>query len=246
MNTNFTLSVVSHGQGTLVAGLLQSISARSDCHLFKIILTFNFPESEDFLADYSHLDIFVVRNSVIKGFGANHNQAFSLCNTTHFIVCNPDVRFLDCYLASMLEIASDPVVGVVGPACFDGDGVPQDSVRKFPTPSSLIRRRLMLNRMLDYEWSISSVVSVDWVAGMFMIFDRESYELVGGFDEGYFLYFEDVDICFRLSRLGKKTVWDCRSSIIHDARRSSHRHFKYLLWHLKGAIRFFNKQRRGS
>jgi N-acetylglucosaminyl-diphospho-decaprenol L-rhamnosyltransferase len=90
----------------------------------------------------------------------------------------------------------------------------------------------------DYEIG-NSILLPDWVGGMFMFFPSAVYKQVNGFDERYFLYYEDVDLCARLTNLGFKVVFCPASKVIHLAQRTSHKSIKYLRWHLSSMLRFF-------
>jgi N-acetylglucosaminyl-diphospho-decaprenol L-rhamnosyltransferase len=79
----------------------------------------------------------------------------------------------------------------------------------------------------------------DWVGGMFMLFRRETFEQSGGFDQRYFLYYEDVDLCARLRLRGYEVAICPGAKVVHHAHRSSHRSFKYMAWHLASMLRFF-------
>ena len=79
----------------------------------------------------------------------------------------------------------------------------------------------------------------DWVGGMFMLFPSRVFREVGGFDTGYFLYYEDVDLCARLTLRDYRVVLCHEVSVIHVARRTSHANLRYLLWHISSALRFF-------
>jgi GT2 family glycosyltransferase len=79
---------------------------------------------------------------------------------------------------------------------------------------------------------------VEWVAGMFIGFRRDAYARVGGFDERYFLYYEDVDICRRLRSHGYKVVYDTTVSVIHEARRASRRDPRLMGIHAASALRY--------
>jgi GT2 family glycosyltransferase len=80
---------------------------------------------------------------------------------------------------------------------------------------------------------------VDWLAGMFIMFRREAFDAVGGFDEAYFLYYEDVDICQRLQRRrGSRAIWDPRAEVVHDARRASRRDLRLARHHATSLLRF--------
>jgi hypothetical protein len=79
---------------------------------------------------------------------------------------------------------------------------------------------------------------VDWVAGMFMLFAKKTFERLNGFNERYFLYYEDVDICARLNLAGLKVMVNPAARVVHYAQHSSHRSLKYLRWHISSLYRF--------
>jgi hypothetical protein len=81
----------------------------------------------------------------------------------------------------------------------------------------------------------------EWVAGMFMLFRREAFARLGGFDEGFFLYYEDVDICVRAWRQSLPVLVCPGVAVVHDARRDSHRSLRHLRWHLASIGRYFCK-----
>ena len=117
-------------------------------------------------------------------------------------------------------------------------GVIEDSARKFPTPFKILCKAFGGCRGSDYAIKDETIFP-DWVGGMFMLFRREVFEELGGFDEGYFLYYEDVDLCARLRLRGYKVALCPVAKVVHHAQRSSHRNFRYLKWHLASMIRFF-------
>ncbi len=106
------------------------------------------------------------------------------------------------------------------------------------TPWFLLRKSVGLVRGLDYEMS-DATLSPDWVAGMFMLFRRNVYAEVGGFDERYFLYYEDVDLCRRLRRHRYDVRLLPEVSVVHDARRESRHSLRHLGWHLSSMLRYF-------
>jgi GT2 family glycosyltransferase len=81
----------------------------------------------------------------------------------------------------------------------------------------------------------------DWVAGMCMLFDSESFRAIKGFDEGFFLYYEDVDICARLWRSGSMVVACPAVSVTHDAQRASRHNWQHMRWHAQSMARYFWK-----
>lgn len=241
-----TLSIVIHNQGALVSNLLNDIIKCRDKQIYLVILTFNTDEDDSFLEEFEDLNMVVIKNRKIKGFGANHNYAFTQCSTPYFIVCNPDIRLKDVRLKPLIDIASLDDVGVVAPACVDSAGHFEDSARKFPTVKSLLKRRFFSERHLDYDLADGNPITVDWVAGMFMCFRSENFRAVKGFDESFHLYFEDVDICYRLSQKDKRSMLLISETVQHTAQRTSHFKLRYFIWHVTSALRYFAKTRRDS
>jgi N-acetylglucosaminyl-diphospho-decaprenol L-rhamnosyltransferase len=234
----FTLSIVSHGQGALVAQLLDDL-ARLDDGSFSVVLTLNLPEDETGLDRYPGMVSKVIRNPHPRGFGANHNGAFAAAAPTPFFgVLNPDLRLKTLPLQALARaLVDNAAAGVAAPLVRSPEGGVDDSVRRFPSVARLARRVLLRQRAPDYD-PAQGLQTVDWAAGMFLLFARDAYAGVGGFDERYFMYLEDTDICRRLARQGRATLWQPSAEVVHAARRASRRSLRHLSWHLKSALRF--------
>ncbi len=233
-----SISVVSHGQLALVAELLHDIDSKCRSTSIELILTLNLEETLPFPLEPFSFPLTVIRNVTPIGFAANHNQAFAKISGEFFCVMNPDIR-LNCdpfqVLLSCLKI---PSIGVAAPVVLSGTGELEDSARRFPTPLIILRKVFRSNKSRDYV-ICDKPVFPDWVGGMFMLFHEKTFKQVGGFDERYFLYYEDVDLCARLRLLGYEVAVCPEARVIHDAQRSSHTSFRYLRLHLSSMIRFF-------
>jgi N-acetylglucosaminyl-diphospho-decaprenol L-rhamnosyltransferase len=230
-----TVSIVSHGQNAMVNMLLMDIAARC-AERVAVVVTANRQDAME-LETALPYPLQVVRNAAPKGFGANHNAAFRFCRTEYFCVANPDIRLQRDPFVPLVETASRRTAGAVGPLVRNLEGEIEDSARRYPTLLSLLGKVLRPKRGPDYEFE-GVPLAVDWVAGMFMVFPREAYGAVGGFDESYFLYYEDVDLCRRLHRAGKEVFFDPRSEVYHAAQRSSRRNLRMALHHAVSALRF--------
>lgn len=232
-----TISIVSHGQGGLVGMALNDLAKFTGEISFEVILTKNIPEELPFsLADFSY-PIRVVENSLLKGFGANHNAAFRFAQGDFFCVLNPDIRLTMNPFPTLLDLIHHSDVGVVAPRVVNNFGQREDSERRFPTPWELMKK---IAGGKSAVWSDAHPVSSpDWIAGMFMLFPRSVFEELHGFDERYFLYYEDVDLCARLALAGYKRLVCSDVTVVHDARRSSHGNLRYAAMHLKSIFRFF-------
>lgn len=235
-----SLSIVSHGQGSMVAQLLAELDALIEPNtILEVILTCNISEPDTFHLENAPLRI--IKNNVPKGFAANHNAAFEQAEGDYFCVLNPDIRLIENPFMALIENMRTLKLGMIAPSIIDMNGQLEDSVRRFPTMSRLVKR-LFTGKHDVYNFTLTDKLFYpDWVAGMFMLFDREAYQAVNGFDDGYFLYYEDVDICVRLWKIGLPVAVLPKTPVIHQAQRQSHKQLKYLRWHLSSMIRFFFK-----
>lgn len=229
-------SVVSHGQLSLICSLLRDIRGiiqKNQC----IVLVINIPEDEKCLYEFADLPIFIIRNTHKMGFGKNHNQAFSIFSSEYFIIVNPDIRLPELDLSILLEPFFDSSVGAVGPFVKSPQLDVEDSARYFPTFKRLFIRFFFGKRTSDY-FVKNKIIEVDWCAGMFIAFRSSAYKKISGFDDSYFMYLEDADICKRLQFSNFKTVLQPNCFVIHDAQRSSKKNLRHFIWHVTSAIRF--------
>jgi GT2 family glycosyltransferase len=236
------ISIVSHGQGELAKTLLSSIGkycSGQNGYRLKIIVTLNIeeefhPEQEDI-----PFPLQIIKNSSPKGFGANHNSAFRAGrNFDFFCVLNPDIIFTNDPFGPLLSTLKLPDIGVAAPSMIDSQGNLQDNARKFPTPRRILARRKRKEKLSDFP-NDNGIIYPDWVAGMFMLLPADVFSRVGGFDEMYHLYCEDADLCKQLRSMGYQIALVPEISMIHDARRTSHLHAKFLWWHISSLMRFF-------
>lgn len=235
---DISISVVSHLQIGLVAELLADLDKHCGDSQLELILTLNLDENLPFGLDKFSYPIKLVRNVTPLGFGANHNQAFIHARGRYFCVMNPDIRLDSNPFNALLARFDEPTVGVLAPLVLNVEGGIEDSARRFPTPLKILCKVFGRCRGPDYAITDAPIYP-DWVGGMFMLFPRGVFERLGGFDQGYFLYYEDVDICARLKLLGLKALVCPQARVVHHAQRSSHRNLTYLRWHLKSMLRFF-------
>lgn len=233
-----SLSVVSHGQMAWVLMLMADLQKHCRGSQLELIVTLNVDEPLVFDASDYFYPIKVLKNQKPKGFGANQNQAFKQAEGLYFCAINPDIRLESDPFPSLLADMNNPTVGVIAPLVIGPDGELEDSVRRFPTPWIIFSKLLGRHHSFDYLL-ICSDADLDWVGGMFMLFRREIFQQMSGFDERYFLYYEDVDLCGRLHLAGYRVAVCPQSRVIHHAQRSSHRSLRFLRWHVTSMLRFF-------
>ena len=233
-----SISVVSHAQIQLIEDLLHDINQHCRTLSIELIITLNLDERLPFATDGFLFPIKVIRNLIPKGFATNHNQAFTYATGQFFCVINPDVRLNDNPFKALRACLQDSVIGVAAPLILNTSGEIEDSARRFPTPFKILCKAFGKCKGSDYLVKDKSIFP-DWVGGMFMLFPRDVFKKIGGFDQRYFLYYEDVNLCARLRVKGYAVAVCPDAKAIHHARRSSHYSLKFLKWHLMSMIRFF-------
>ncbi len=228
------VSIVSHGHGKMVSALIEQL--RNCPEVGQVIVTQNVPEEIRFAPDDL---VGVIENPSPKGFGANHNAAFRACRMPIYCVLNPDIQLIGNPFPSLLQSLVEGRREIIAPLIVSPSGGVEDSARHFPTMSGLLKKAVGHNDGRYPMVSGQALIFPDWVAGMFMLFRTTDYARLGGFDERYFLYYEDVDICARAWRDGMKVVLCPSVSAIHDARRQSRKSLRHLRWHLASMARYF-------
>ena len=234
-----TVSIVSHGHGEAVGPLVTDLMNFPEVR--SIVLTLNIPEAvaTHLLAQEERL--LILHNPHPKGFGANHNAAFTFCETPYFCVLNPDVRFEDNPFTTLVETSIAFNAALCGPAIKNSYGSIEDNARPFPTIMGLILKALGLSKERHLYQEGDKPFYPDWLAGMFMLFNANDFKAIGGFDRSFYLYYEDVDICARLWLSGRKVICCPIVSIVHDAQRASHRNLRHFFWHITSMMRYFSR-----
>lgn len=240
-----TLSVVSHGHGPYLDRLLRELDAAPTLAGAHVIVTLNLRDEPFDAAAYTSLRLEVIRNPNPKGFGANHNAAFASCRTAAFAIVNPDIALAgsEPFTAMAARLEADDAIGLTAPRVLAPNGAPEDSVRANLTPWSLLARHLFGRRLpLAPRAPTHRGSAFYWCAGMALVVNARAFEKIGGFDERYFLYCEDYDLCARLHAAGWSIVFDRGVAVIHDARRDSHASLRHLRWHLESLWRVWTSQ----
>ncbi|EBO9669228.1 glycosyltransferase family 2 protein, partial [Salmonella enterica] len=225
-------------------GALSNLTKNS---FVKIIIKDNLGEKS--LEEFCYVNnITYLKNSVKKGFGKNNNEVFNtiaqnIKTDDFFVVMNPDV-FIDAnvLLEAVYECdKSNAYVATVN-LYRDFDKKEYDnSIRKFPCVMDFIHSFLFgKNKCSIDKDGINEPLYVDWAAGSFLIFKAEFFSKLNGFNEKYFMYCEDIDICWRANKIYNTSVLYLPQYVgVHLAqfnnRKILSRHF---LWHIKSIILF--------
>jgi GT2 family glycosyltransferase len=189
------------------------------------------------------------------GFGNAHNFAFkALPNAPFHAVLNPDVRFKPDAIRRLIEtMSADQTIQLTGPALFNADGSRQYLCKRYPSIRALIARRFLprstsqwlgLDVDADYfemrDVDYTREIEPEFMSGALMMFRRDAYEQLRGFDERFFLYFEDCDITLRSRAIGR-AVYVPSAHVTHDWARGSHRSIKLTWVTIVSLVKLFNK-----
>ena len=177
-------------------------------------------------------DVRVIANSENVGFTRGNNKALVQAQGRYLFLLNPDTELHPGALQAMLDyVGAHPRVGIVGPRLYYGDGTTQSSRRRFPSlataffESTRLQQWFPHNRILSRYYMLDTAddatQSVDWVNGSAMFVRRELYEQIGGLDETFFMYSEELDWCYRAKQAGWEVVYLPIAQITHYEGKSS-------------------------
>lgn len=231
------ISIVSHGHGSMIYGLVTQLLSFNE--VTRIIITNNIYESIK-LPKSSRLT--VIQNGFPLGFGKNHNKAFfEYSRSPYYCVLNPDIKFKENPFGLLLSHMELHCAVLSAPKVVNVLGIVEDSARPFPNVLNLSNKIFFGEKLFFEATNFEKISFPDWVAGMFMLFEESSFKTVSGFDESFYLYYEDVDICKRIQKINKKIILCNEVEVIHDARRASRRNLRHFVWHATSMLRYLLK-----
>jgi hypothetical protein len=187
------------------------------------------------------------------GFGSGHNTIISKIKgrSNYHLILNPDVTFEPSVITKLIEVLkTDEDSSVIQPKVLFPNGKHQFSSRKFPSIFELIVRRLgflkpffrlTIERGEYRDKDLSKPYYVDSFTGCFQLFKTNDFVEINGFDERYFLYMEDVDICRKLEVINKKKLYYPYEKIYHKLEKGSSKNIKLFLHHSISVFQYFYK-----
>lgn len=187
-------------------------------------------------------DVKWVFNKINGGFGYGMTMGANVAKGEYIVFLNSDVLLKTGFDSMVNFLEKNKNVGMIGPELVDGNGVVQDSYRKFVTPWNFILRHV--KRLIHVEKDQKRVkpIVVDWVIGAFMFTKKVYFDMVGGFDyKTYFMYQEDMDLCYELKLKGLETVYYPLVSAQYVGTRAARKKLKYTKIFLKSLFRYWKK-----
>ena len=181
------------------------------------------------------------------GFGKAHNLVIDKLKANFHLILNPDVTFSsDVILALITELSKSTDVSFITPKVLFPNKENQYVCRKHPTFFNLINRKskFLKNQTIKNEYrnqDLERSFYPEFIHGCFMLFKTADFKYLGGFDERYFLYMEDADICRRIDKIEKKILFFPNVEITHQLQKGSSKSMKLFIYHLSSAIKYFLK-----
>ncbi len=251
-----SVSVVTFNTAARLLQCLESVQETARDLRYEIFVVDNASGDDTDIQIYRNFpNVRLILNERNVGFARANNQAILLSRGRYVFVTNPDIVVRPNALQRMVEyLDSHPDVGVAACRLEYPDGSLQLSCRSFPTLASFLIRGLplperwksesrVMRRYMLSDWDHSTPRDVDWCLGSCLLVRRETIEAVGGMDSRFFLYYEDIDWCYRIRRAGWKISYLPDVSMIHFYRRASASRVpnRLTFHHLASAAMFFAK-----
>jgi N-acetylglucosaminyl-diphospho-decaprenol L-rhamnosyltransferase len=248
--------VVNYESGPALARCVADLSA---CELADVVVVDNGSTDGSLAAGVSAMPgIEVVDPGENLGYGAATNRGAAATTSEFLLVCNPDLEVPAGAVEALADVLDgDPGLALVGPLIRTPAGDRYPSARQFPSMVDAAGHALLGlfapdNRFTrnyqrsDLDAPSIETMDVDWVSGACFLVRRDAFEQVGGFDESFFMYLEDVDLCWRLDRAGWRVAYVPGAEVTHLQGRSTDRHpYRMILEHHRSLLRFASRSSTG-
>ena len=236
---------------------LNELSRTIDCFLKtplkkKLFLIDNTPTKE-FEGVFRHKEIEYIPVGKNIGFGPGHNLVLSRIKnqSNYHLILNPDVSFNTSVIPNLMaKLDRHEVVSMIAPKVLFPNGEFQNSCRRYPKIIELLARRFTflaplvpatLRKGNYIDINLETSFFADYITGCFHLYKTDDFVELNGFDERYFLYMEDVDICRKIEKLDKKKLYFPKEEITHVLKQGSLKQKKLFFHHIFSAIKYFLK-----
>jgi N-acetylglucosaminyl-diphospho-decaprenol L-rhamnosyltransferase len=246
--------VVNHDAGEVLLECVASLRAEGVAELV-VVDNASSDGSPDALA-MTDPAVQVLRTGVNLGYGAGVNHGLASVRSEMVLVSNPDVEVHRGAIGALEEaLGADATLAIAGPRIEEPDGARYPSARQFPSFADatghvllgqLVPGNRFTRRYKMEELDASEPTEVDWVSGACFLARRRALCELGGFDEAYFMYAEDIDLCWRVRQAGWGVTYVPKAVVTHLRGLSTSQHpYSMLVAHHRSAYRFARRSTRG-
>ncbi len=199
----------------------------------------------------NHPDVEYIFNGKNIGFGAGHNIVIDKIKnfSKYHLILNPDVIFKPNVIPNLIKaIENKQELAMIAPKVIFPNGEHQYTCRKYPTVLEMISRKAGIFKKYvqerEYRYrDLTKSFYPEFIYGSFQLYKTEDFIKINGFDERYFLYMEDVDICKKIDAIGKKKLYYPKEEITHILKKGSSKSIKLFIRHFISSIKYFSKWR---
>lgn len=232
MNRPIAIVIVNWNAGDQLQQVISSICAHHDNLVESVVIVDNASTDSSLNGVESGatklpFKLQIVRNSGNMGFGVACNQGAALCNSEFLLFLNPDTRIFSGSLAKSVEVMQRPsyeTIGILGISLIDEKGEVSRSCARFPSLCTFSAQVIGLNRLSRFsslsmhmsDWAHDTSKRVDHVIGAYYLIRRTLFHDLGGFDERFFVYLEDLDLSLRASKLGYGSFFLAEAQAFHS------------------------------
>jgi len=217
-DVQLSVIIVNYNGLRFLNDCFESLAKQLEGIAYEIIITDN--NSADDSCAYikqNHPEVVLIESPDNLGFGKGNNVAVKRARGKYLLLLNNDTILQDPLVGLFTAFDADPEIGAIGINMLNGEGRYTKAVGNFPSPFNLFRIKNIFWLGPEFKRGIfaKEQYEVNWLTGSFILMPKVVYNTVGGFDEDYFLYVEDVDLCKKIANAGYKRIFMPRYSYIH-------------------------------
>lgn len=248
---DITASIVLYKENK--SELTKTIDCFLSCSLTKKLYLIDNNEDKKFQDIFNHKNIEYIAVGKNIGFGAGHNIILNKIKnlSNYHLILNPDVNFKPNVIPNLIaKLKRHEIVSMIAPKVLFPNGEHQYSCRRYPKISELLARRFtflepvfksIISKGKYKDRNLESSFFPEYITGCFQLYNTKDFIKLNGFDERYFLYMEDVDICKKIDEIDKLKLYYPKEEITHVLKQGSSKDIKLFFMHTSSAIKYFLK-----
>ncbi len=250
--TPIAVGIVNRNTRDLLRACIQGILMQAPCDLVIVDNASSDGSAEMVRAEFPNATL--IHNAKNLGYGAGANQAMAACAAEYMLLLNSDTRVprgAPQLLSDFLD--RNARVAIACPRLMNPDGTLQRSCFPFPTPLDVFLDLTNIARLMRFvpvlqgrylrTWNHMQARPVPWACGAALAIRRKAFEAVGGFDESFFMYYEEVDLCYRLAQAGWQVHFTPETEITHMGGTSTRQHHSDMaVQFFSGLVQFYRKR----
>ena len=247
-----SIGIVTYNSKANILDCIESIQKHSQGFIYQIYICDNASTDNTVeLIENSFPNVKIISNNENQGYSTGHNKIIQQVDSTYHLIVNPDILFKSNVLKELIEIIEkNPDIALIAPIILNSDGTEQHLPKRDPKLLYLLSGRILLKyiRMRKFRDAytmaneiLSPIQEVEVLTGCFMLFQTNLLKQVNGFDDRYFMYFEDLDLSKRISKLGK-VIFYSNTSVLHRWERGSYKNNKLLFSYIHSMFIYFSKK----